>query len=343
MATKESIVVRDEQPDYSLVLSPVMNIEVAKKRLAEFQEFVAGYLVKGEDYGTIPGTPKPTLLKPGADKLCELYGLASDYEILTQVEKFESDPPLFDYTVKCILTSRRDGRLVATGLGSCNSYEGKYKWRDSQRTCPNCKKTAIIKGREEYGGGWLCFAKKGGCGSKFGDGDPLIEDQVVGRVPNDDIATIKNTILKMANKRAKIDATLGATRSSGIFTQDMEDITGATPEPERKPGTVEREKAAPSLAAPRQQSSGKAKVLYTVGRSETTVGGGTYPLKDHFKAIGGKFSSQTKAWTIPAGRTHELLALCGKLGLEYQELDAHGNPILDMQPAGTWTEENLPT
>jgi len=34
--------------------------------------------------------------------------------------------------------------------------------------CPECGVTsAIIKGKEEYGGGWLCFAKKGGCGAKF--------------------------------------------------------------------------------------------------------------------------------------------------------------------------------
>lgn len=35
---------------------------------------------------------------------------------------------------------------------------------------------------------------------------------------------IINTILKMAKKRALIDAVLSATRSSGIFTQDMEDF-----------------------------------------------------------------------------------------------------------------------
>lgn len=35
---------------------------------------------------------------------------------------------------------------------------------------------------------------------------------------------IVNTILKMAKKRALIDAVLSATRSSGIFTQDIEDI-----------------------------------------------------------------------------------------------------------------------
>lgn len=34
--------------------------------------------------------------------------------------------------------------------------------------CPECKKTdAVIKGKAEYGGGYLCFKKKGGCGAKW--------------------------------------------------------------------------------------------------------------------------------------------------------------------------------
>lgn len=210
--------------DSGVVLMPVMNIRAAKERLAEFQEFVKGYLVPDEDYGLIPGTPKPTLFKPGADKLCELYGLADDFAIESRVENYQAEPPLFDYTLKCTLTTRRDGRLVGTGFGSCNSWEGKYRYRTANRKCPLCNKEAIIKGKEEYGGGWLCFKKKDGCGAKFLDGDKAIEGQESGKVANDDICTLKNTILKMAKKRAKIDAVIAVTRSSGIFTQDMDDI-----------------------------------------------------------------------------------------------------------------------
>lgn len=252
-----ALVVREEQPE-ALILSPVMNIEVAKRRLAEFQGFIKEYLVENEDFGTIPGTPKPTLLKPGADKLCELYGLADDYVILKEVESFTADPPLFDYTILCRLTSRRDGRLVATGLGSCNSYEGKYKWREGQRLCPKCGKPAIVKGKQEFGGGWLCFAKKQGCGAKFTDGDKSIEGQTVGRVLNDDLATQKNTILKMAKKRAKIDATLGATRSSGIFTQDLEDVNTAIdvqPEIKQQPKeNLNGQKKSPTKAAKKTET-----------------------------------------------------------------------------------------
>ncbi len=53
------------------------------------------------------------------------------------------------------------------------------------RKCPQCGKEAIIKGKEEYGGGWLCFKKKGGCGAKFDDADTKITSQSVGRVAND--------------------------------------------------------------------------------------------------------------------------------------------------------------
>jgi hypothetical protein len=206
-----------------------MDLATAKARLAQFQEFVAGYMVAEEDFGIIPGTVKPTLFKPGADKLCEIYGLSDEYEIIPEYsrEDWTMLPPLFDYTIRCTLRSKRTGGLVATGMGSCNSYEGKYRWRDLKRTCPECGQPTIIKGREEYGGGYICWKKEGksnGCGQKYATDDERITGQTVGRVENDDISTLKNTILKMAKKRAKIDATLSATRSSGIFTQDLEDI-----------------------------------------------------------------------------------------------------------------------
>jgi len=203
-------------------LTPIMDLALAKSRLAEFQKFVREYMVEGEDYGLIPGTQKKTLYKPGADKLCELYGLNDSYRIIDRLVDF--DRGLFDYEIECSLS--RDGQPVTTGLGSCSSFEGKYRWRDSKYKCPACTKETIIKGKEEYGGGWLCFQKKGGCGAKFDAADQAIIGQVMGQVENDDIATLKNTILKVGKKRAKVDAVLAATRSSGVFTQDIGDDEG---------------------------------------------------------------------------------------------------------------------
>lgn len=39
----------------------------------------------------------------------------------------------------------------------------------AEEVCPDCgKASAVIRGKAEYGGGWLCFRKKGGCGAKWG-------------------------------------------------------------------------------------------------------------------------------------------------------------------------------
>jgi hypothetical protein len=102
--------------------------------------------------------------------------------------------------------------------------ESKYRYREGKRKCPACGSEAIIKGKAEYGGGWLCFAKKGGCGAKYKDGDPTIECQQAGRIESEDPADQYNTVLKMAKKRAHVDATLTATAASDIFTQDVEDF-----------------------------------------------------------------------------------------------------------------------
>ena len=82
---------------------------------------------------------------------------------------------------------------------------------------PVCGAATIIRGKAEYGGGWLCFSKKGGCGAKYSDGDFRIEGQETGRVPNPDIADVVNTILKMAKKRALIDAVLNTVGAISVF------------------------------------------------------------------------------------------------------------------------------
>jgi hypothetical protein len=244
----------------SVALEPVMDVQRAKDRMAKLQEFCAHYLQEstdggndGGDYGVIPGAgKKKVLLKSGADKLCDVYGLADTYTILTQTNDFETG--LFEYTIECRLQSKVDDSLVGSGLGSCSSFEAKYRFRGGGRTCPTCSKAdTIIKGKAEYGGGWICFTKKGGCGAKFKSGDQAIESQDVGRVENPDIIDSRNTVLKMAKKRAKIDAVIGVTRSSGIFTQDMEDFATPAPSPEPAP------EAPPAPSEPDQRYVG----LYT--------------------------------------------------------------------------------
>jgi hypothetical protein len=208
-------------------LMPALTLQQAAERYNAVVAYVSSNLMKKDvDYGVIPGTPKPTLLKPGAEKLCTFFGLASRFQILTSIEDWMGEQhdgePFFYYLYRCQLW--RGDLLVAEGDGSCNSWEKKYRWRSADRLCPHCNKPTIIKGREEYGGGWLCFVKKGGCGAKFRDSDESIESQVVGLVPNPDIADQVNTVQKMAQKRALVQATLLAVNASEFFTQDVEDM-----------------------------------------------------------------------------------------------------------------------
>ncbi|HYP53630.1 MAG TPA: hypothetical protein VEQ42_08820, partial [Pyrinomonadaceae bacterium] len=158
--------------------------------------------------------------------LTTFFGLSTRFQLLERVEDWTGDAhggePFFYYLYRCQLS--RGDLLIAEADGSCNSREQKYRWREAQRVCPDCGASAIIKGREEYGGGWLCFKKKGGCGAKFPDGDASIETQQTGRVPNADIADQVNTIQKMAQKRSLVAATLLAVNASEFFTQDVEDL-----------------------------------------------------------------------------------------------------------------------
>jgi hypothetical protein len=205
---------------------PAMSIELAVERYNTITEFVSRVLRRDVDYGMIPGTDKLTLLKPGAEKLTTFFGLSTRFQLLERIEDWTGDghnsEPFFYYLYRCQLY--RGDLLVAEADGSCNSREAKYRYREAQRICPDCGQAAIIKGKEEYGGGWLCFKKKGGCGAKFPVGDGAIENQQVGRVPNPEIADQVNTIQKMSQKRALIAATLLAVNASEFFTQDVEDM-----------------------------------------------------------------------------------------------------------------------
>lgn len=198
-----------------------------KQKLDLVQKFFKDVMVKDVDYGVIPGTQKPSLYKPGAEKLCELYNFA----IVIAEKDEEKDLQTGYYRAKLVirLVHRGTGALVAEGTGEANVYESKYRWRwVYERDLPKGidKESLVCK---EFEG------KNGGTYKKY-------------RIENTDLFDQWNTVLKMAKKRALVDAVLSATRSSGIFSQ-AEDELDAWIEGEAEEEPVEQ----PPTRPPQQQ------------------------------------------------------------------------------------------
>ena len=142
----------------------VAQVEATMKKISQFQKVVQSTLHQNHDYGIVPGTDKPTLLKPGAEKILMMMGLQSEFEIVDSTRDFEKG--FFQYQVRCKLF--KGDMLITEGLGSCNTRERKYLKMDPY--------------------------------------------------------TMDNTVLKMAKKRALVDAALLVASLSDVFTQDLEDM-----------------------------------------------------------------------------------------------------------------------
>ena len=240
-----------------------MAVEELTSQVKLIQNVMNSVMKPKEHYGTIPGCgDKPTLLKPGAEKLAMTFRFAPKYDI----QERELRDGHREYRVVCSLQSIITGAFVGEGIGVGTTMESKYRFRKAEQKCPHCGQPTIIRGKKEYGGGWLCFAKKGGCGAKFKDGDPAIENQEMGRVEHDNPADYYNTVAKMAKKRALVDAVLTATAASDIFTQDIEDFEvkqdeamddsfsqgqQAQPKPQAKPNYATREQLTALFSAAR--------------------------------------------------------------------------------------------
>ena len=263
--------------------------------ISQFQGIVRRELKDGLDFGVIPGTNKPTLLKPGAEKLAKLLNCYDDYEIIGRIEDWGK--PLFRYLIRCTLIEMSSGTKVSSGLGECNSYESKYRYRwIEEENLPLGVRKEDLKSRDgrktlfefdfalekrettgKYGKPkeyWDAFDKAIKDGSakrtekETKSGKKMFgHEMTIGttqyQAPNPDIFDQINTILKMAKKRALVDAALSAGRLSDLFTQDLEDFAEYEPTPaaherqaEAKPPAAQAPKAAaktePAATAPEE-------------------------------------------------------------------------------------------
>lgn len=162
------------------------------------QEVMRGIMKRDTHYGTIPGTPKPTLYKPGAEVLCVTFRIAQKYEIIDL-----SDALTARFRVTCVGVHQVSGIVLGEGVGECSSAEEKYKWRKAVCT-------------EEFEVTPETMRRL-----KFSSWNNKVEKKIQVRT---EAADLSNTVLKMACKRAMIAMTLNVTAASDIFTQDIEDL-----------------------------------------------------------------------------------------------------------------------
>lgn len=183
----------------------MMPLAETKEWYNEFVKLSKQILKEKLDYGTIPGVNKPSLFKPGAEKLRFVYGLGVEVACVDKTEDISSK--YLDYTYKATVRSKT-GQILAECEGNCNSYENKWRYRwvkTSKKPEKELAETLKAQGKGKWtknGNAWIWLE----------------------RVENPDLIGMKNVLLKMSQKRAFVGAMLIATGASEFFTQDVEDM-----------------------------------------------------------------------------------------------------------------------
>ena len=201
----------------------MMSLPKMKEQVRVLKELLDHIMLKNVHYGTIPGTQKPTLYKPGSEKILSTFRIAA---APSNIEDLSTEDEV-RYRVTVSGTAQASGIFLGAGIGECSSDEEKYKWRK-----PVCEKEfedAPIDRRREV---W-----------KKTEGRPYLLKQV--RTNPKDVA---NTVLKMAKKRSQIDMTLTVTAASDVFDQDLEDLS-----PEVREGIVNGGEKKPPITPPQEK------------------------------------------------------------------------------------------
>lgn len=149
-------------------------IQTIQNNIEMAQRLVMNVLEKDVDYGIHPGTDSLALRDPGASKIINAFNCYPDHKILYSQETNE----IITFQIQANLISRQTDNVVGTGIGSCSTMETKYgfRWVESPEDYGYKREELTRRRRGKY------------------------------RIPNPEVSDLGNTILKMATKRAEIDA-----------------------------------------------------------------------------------------------------------------------------------------
>jgi len=277
---QEVAVVPQDQGQFAM-----MSVNEVKVQVQAIQRCMAECMVEGTDeatghYGKIPGCgPKKVLFKAGAEKISSMFRLVPQYEI----KETKMEDGHREYQVICNLLSR--GVIAGSGVGSCSTMESKYRYRrgDSYTVLEGEKIPKDYKEKKKE------YQRKGLGAKKTDDGGWVwVKFNKGGKVDNPDIADVYNTVLKMAKKRAHVDAVLTTTAASDIFSQDLEDNPPEDIRPEivqpKAKATTKKETKKDDPKDISKISASQVKLLMTTYK-ESGIAEGT--LRDIVKNIAG--------------------------------------------------------
>jgi hypothetical protein len=175
LTEQEAQQVRTKQTSQGLVRLNDVDIAVTKQTIEQAEKLVATVLEPEIDYGLHPGTNSMAVKDSGAAKIANAFNTYPEHAILHITEQDD----LISYLIQARLIHRGSGAVVGSGVGACSTMESKYAYR-------------WVRDPEEYG-----FDKKTLRYDK---------ERKKYRITNPEIEDLGNTILKMASKRAELDA-----------------------------------------------------------------------------------------------------------------------------------------
>jgi hypothetical protein len=309
------------------VVDSALTIEQVVKQRELITSLMSKAMKADEHYGKIPGCgDKPTLLQPGAQLLAHMFRLRPEYEIIEK--DLPNNHKRFRITCRMFFIGARPEIRIGEGVGECSSMETKYRfrnaameieetgeplphgfwqWRETMGEAAARKKLGEAfdgknVGPKKIQGTWQVVIYKGG-----GEG----------KIENPNPADTFNTVLKIAKKRAFVDATITATASSDFFTQDLEDIR-------------ENQSAAGESPIPKQEKKANAREVKSKGAKLEELASTLH--FDNVKPEDFMASAKEKG-AIPSNKmTFEQLpeALAGTLLERYKEIAAD---LIDAMPA----------